>query len=421
MGDCMEVLSIGEKIKRARIYNGYTLKEVCGDKISVSKLSCIENNKVIPESWVLEYIASKLNLDIEYLNENIEKQIKKNIKSILEDSDLKEYAKKLKYNLSIAEKYGYYSLAVSVTHLIFQYFLKQNNMQEVQNLIGTYYDICNKCNNKYAKYVYYMDLGNYFYKNGEFYQSSNYFKNIRKFSLYGNDDKFAAYSIYHEAKCYLKMQKYEEAYKVASNLINLINSINNTIDKAKMYRLLAILSLKMNDEKFLEYEKKAYKFYGKEKDYCAKAILDFASTMFSIGDTEKALEYIKKAIDMYPNDNKNNLVKFTLLCAEELIQNYILEDAMDLIDNALNCAIKLDNIRFIERSYYLKAMLLKQKGSLASAEMYMNLALDSLTKFGNKKQLCDRYMNMGELYHEIGSLKESLKYFTLAISLQKKL
>lgn len=143
--------------------------------------------------------------------------------------------------------------------------------------------------------------------------------------------------------------------------------------------------------------------------------------MFSIGDTEKALEYIKKAIDMYPNDNKNNLVKFTLLCAEELIQNYILEDAMDLIDNALNCAIKLDNIRFIERSYYLKAMLLKQKGSLASAEMYMNLALDSLTKFGNKKQLCDRYMNMGELYHEIGSLKESLKYFTLAISLQKKL
>lgn len=266
----MEVLSIGEKIKRARIYNGYTLKEVCGDKISVSKLSCIENNKVIPESWVLEYIASKLNLDIEYLNENIEKQIKKNIKSILEDSDLKEYAKKLKYNLSIAEKYGYYSLAVSVTHLIFQYFLKQNNMQEVQNLIGTYYDICNKCNNKYAKYVYYMDLGNYFYKNGEFYQSSNYFKNIRKFSLYGNDDKFAAYSIYHEAKCYLKMQKYEEAYKVASNLINLINSINNTIDKAKMYRLLAILSLKMNDEKFLEYEKKHINFMEKKKTIVQK-------------------------------------------------------------------------------------------------------------------------------------------------------
>ncbi|KGN01786.1 ferrous iron transport protein B [Clostridium novyi A str. 4570] len=417
----MEVLSIGEKIKRARIYSGYTLKEVCGDKISVSKLSCIENNKVIPEEWVLEYIASKLKLDIEYLNENIEKQIKKNMKSILENSDSKEYAKQLRYNLLIADKYGYYSLAVSMMHLIFQHFLKQNNIQEVQNLIGTYYDICNKCNTKYSKYVYYMDLGNYLYKNREFHQSASYFKNIRMYSLYEDDDQLASYSIYGEAKCYIQMKKYEDAYKVVGKLVNLIDSVSNLVDRAKMYKLLAILSLKMNDGKFSEYEKQSYKFYGEEKNHCAKAILDFACTMFSVGHNEEAIEYIKKAIAMYPDDNKDNLVKFTLLCAEELIKNEILHDAMDLVDNALNCAIKLNNIKFIEKSYYLKAILLRREGNLASAEMYMNLALDSLTKFGNKKELCDMYMIMGELYHEIGSLKESLRYFTLAISIQKKL
>ncbi|MCD3282759.1 helix-turn-helix domain-containing protein, partial [Clostridium botulinum C/D] len=139
MGDYMEVLSIGEKIKRARIYKGYTLKDVCDNKISVSKLSCIENDKVVPESWILEYISSKLNLDIEYLNEDVETQINKNIKQIIKNSDSEDYAKKLKYNLIIADKYGHYELAVSIMHLIFRYFINKNNLKEAQELIGNYY------------------------------------------------------------------------------------------------------------------------------------------------------------------------------------------------------------------------------------------------------------------------------------------
>ena len=38
----MEILSTGEKIKRARVYKGITLKELCRDRISISKMSCIE-------------------------------------------------------------------------------------------------------------------------------------------------------------------------------------------------------------------------------------------------------------------------------------------------------------------------------------------------------------------------------------------
>ena len=41
----MEILSTGEKIKRARIYKGITLKELCGEEISISKMSCIENGR----------------------------------------------------------------------------------------------------------------------------------------------------------------------------------------------------------------------------------------------------------------------------------------------------------------------------------------------------------------------------------------
>ena len=56
----MEILSTGEKIKRARVYKGITLKELCGDKISISKMSCIENGKVKADDEILKYIAKKI-------------------------------------------------------------------------------------------------------------------------------------------------------------------------------------------------------------------------------------------------------------------------------------------------------------------------------------------------------------------------
>ncbi|MGL5084459.1 MAG: transcriptional regulator, partial [Clostridium sp.] len=58
----MEILSTGEKIKRARVYQGITLKELCGEKISISKMSCIENSKIKADENILKYIAKKLSV-----------------------------------------------------------------------------------------------------------------------------------------------------------------------------------------------------------------------------------------------------------------------------------------------------------------------------------------------------------------------
>jgi len=79
----MKILSTGEKIKRSRIYKGYTLREICDDKISISKMSCIENNKVMAEPWILELISEKLDIDIKYLNENVLQQVEENIKALV--------------------------------------------------------------------------------------------------------------------------------------------------------------------------------------------------------------------------------------------------------------------------------------------------------------------------------------------------
>ena len=51
----------------------------------------------------------------------------------------------------------------------------------------------------------------------------------------------------------------------------------------------------------------------------------------------------------------------------------------------------------------------------------MNLSLDSLAKFGTKQEIYTRYMEMGYMYYNLKSTAESLKYFSLALSLEKRI
>ena len=68
-----------------------------------------------------------------------------------------------------------------------------------------------------------------------------------------------------------------------------------------------------------------------------------------------------------------------------------------------------------------KAIILDKQGQSASAEMYMNLSLDSLLKFGTKQDIYSRYLEMGNMYHKLGHIADSIKYFSFAIQLEKKM
>lgn len=420
----MEVLSVGEKIKRARIYKGYTLKAVCGNKISVSKLSCIENDKIEPENWVLEYVSLKLNLDINSLKQNIEEQINCNINEILKDKDKEQYEKKVIYNMEMAEKHGYYKLAFYIIHILFKYYINENSLTKVQEFLGKYYDLCNNYGEKLERCIYYMDIAKFFYKNKEFSQANNYFKNVTKnlINKKNKDYNMITESIYGEIMCNIMLENYKEAFVIAQGLNQFSEFVSEDFEKAKLYHIKSLLSLVSNDGKFYEHEEKIYNIYKNNNKCKAKVMFDYAVIMFNI-DTikEKASYYVKTSIELYPKEDKDKLVKFMLSCIELLINNDSLEETSNLIKDVLDYSISLDNIKYIQKSYYLKAKLLIKQNNLTSAEMYMNLALDVLTKFGTKKEIHDKYMEMGEMYYKIGLTKESLKYFILAISLQKKL
>lgn len=418
----MEILSTGEKIKRARTYKGCTLKDLCGDKISVSKMSCIENDKIKPEDWILEFVAEKLQIDESYLKQDIKSQVIRNINDIEKSEYSDEYESILEYNLKYAEEYSYFDISFNIMHLLFNYYLDKNKIEKIQLIISKYYDYWKKCFTEENGVVYYMDIARFFYNTKEFSQAANYYSNVRDVSKKSKDYALLARATYNEAACYVMLENYETAYEIAINLTDLIDYIENDIKKAEAYHMLAILCLRRNHvENFDEYEQKSFKLYENNLSHKAQAIYNYAVVMFSLNMRDKAINYINKALECYPKDNKETLVKFMLMNINKLIENNVLDKAQKVCDMALNYAINLNNITFIERAYYYKSLILEREGDLSSAEMYINLSLDALLKFANNNEIYRRYMEMGNMYYRIGNVRESIKYFNFAINLEKKM
>lgn len=384
-------------------------------------MSCIENDKVEPEDWILKIIADKLNLDVDYLKLGIREQILQNISELEKNKSLDNYEQGVLYNLGFAEKYGYYDLCFRLIHLLFNSYLDRKEVEKLQAITSKYYEYCEKSHNEDNYLTYYMDMARFLYSTREFVQAANYYNNVRKAAKEKGKLNILAKATYNEAACYIMMRNNERAYEIAVRLEELVEYLDENLSKAEAYHMLAILSLSMDKGKFETFEEKSYELYGFNKEHKAMAIYNYATAFFDINMNEKALQYIKDALALYPKGNKEKLVSFMLLNVDELIDNGVLELSQEICDDTLNYAIGLDNVKFIERAYYLKALILQKSNNLFSAEMYMNLSLDSLLRFGTKQEIHKRYMEMGYMYHKLGQINEAIKYFNSAINIEKKM
>lgn len=416
----MEILSTGEKIKRARIYKGLTLKEICKDKISVSKMSCVENDKVKLDRDTLSYVAKILGISEEYLIQDVKAQLIINLDNLKKDKT-GDYEGKLEYNLGFSQKFKYYDITFKLMHLLFKYYLDNGKLENIEVITAKYYETYQKSDNTENRISYSMDMAQYFYLNKEYTEAANYLNNVRKFSEEIKDYKTLAHAIYDEAACYMMMENYDRAYEIGVRLKEYMNYFDKSINKAKAYEMLAMLSLRVNKDKFHGYEKLADSLYSDKMILKSNANFNYASIMFNENMKDEALKYIDEAYKSYPQDNLYKYEEFLLLTIEELIKNKIFEKADYICDEALNCAIKLDNVRSIEKAYYYKAIILQKKDKPQESEVYMTLSLDALLKFGNKAELYKRYIEMGSMYYKIKNIGDSIKYFNFAIQLKDKM
>ena len=417
----MEILSTGEKIKRARIYKRITLKELCGEEISISKMSCIENGKIKADDECLKYISDKLQIDYSYLVQDVYEQIKENIKSVKKSKhSLEKIESIIKYNLDYSFRYNFNDLALELIHILFKLYIKDNKIEKLQLLISKYFDLYQHATNNEQIIIYYSDMAEFFVKTKEYHEAISYYSRI--IQIYEKDqikfdDKYI-YACFYEGICYKNINLIEESYKCLKKIIDKEALFKNDNDKGDYYHEFAIVNILLYIGEADKYLNIALNYKKDDMKVLAKFKAENGDIYFKV---HKALIELEDAAKIYPREDVRGCGEFLIKCIDILYKNNKYDEAFSYTSEALNLAIDIDDERLIEKAYYFKGMIHQKLNDYIQAEMYMNLATDFLLRFANNEEKYKRYNEMAELYYNLNELKESIKYFTLAIQIEKKL
>ena len=416
----MNFLSTGEKIKRARIYKGVTLKELCKKDVSISKMSCIENDKIKAEQWILEMVAERLDLDIQYLLFDDIMELESSIKNyesldVFTENDFLAIKERLEYCLAK----GYKDLAFKFIHILFEVYTKRKKFEGINELISTYNELHE--DDAYQKQVYYEDLAKYFLAKRNYSDAITYLNraisHIVSYTISKNMDCYIKNN-FLLAKAYYLTNDYNKCEEILKELLYLEDKIKSDEYIALINGLMLTCRMKLNKDITANLEKfDSYKH--KEKiTYCAVELL-IAENYFEQNNQDKALDIILDIKEKVKSNNSYAYTELLLYMVEILLNNEKVDVAKEMSEEALEISIKLDSQFLIERSYLYKARINRVNRSLIQWEMNMNLATDILVRFASVEEKRQRYIEMAEMYHIIGETRETIKYLTLAMNLEK--
>ena len=322
----MEILTLGEKIKRRRKELEMTLKDLAGDRITPGHISLVESGRSNPSMDLLEYLANALQTSVEYLMESEETQAEKicvyyeqMAETYILNQDYISAEKYIENALYYAEKYDLeYRKAKNL-------FLRAN--------------ICKAKNELVLAQQLYLSANVIFIKRNNFEQVINTFLNLGKITL--------SLKAYHSATSYLKQA--EKVY--------LDNNIGNDSLLGEIYYEMAESYFKIDDiKKAIDYTflaKQKFEQVQHREEY-GKALLLLSQEYNKKGDLVNAIKYSKKTLEVYRELEEeknisaieNNLGKlfFEFDNIEEAFRHYNVAKEIRMRNNDTNVIETLINI-----------------------------------------------------------------------------
>lgn len=322
----MEILTLGEKIKRRRKELEMTLKDLAGDRITPGQISLVESGRSNPSMDLLEYLANALQTSVEYLMESEETQAEKicvyyeqMAETYILNQDYISAEKYIENALYYAEKYDLeYRKAKNL-------FLRAN--------------ICKAKNELVLAQQLYLSANVIFIKRNNFEQVINTFLNLGKITL--------SLKAYHSATSYLKQA--EKVY--------LDNNIGNDSLLCEIYYEMAESYFKIDDiKKAIDYTflaKQKFEQVQHREEY-GKALLLLSQEYNKKGDLVNAIKYSKKTLEVYRELEEeknisaieNNLGKlfFEFDNIEEAFRHYNVAKEIRMRNNDTNVIETLINI-----------------------------------------------------------------------------
>lgn len=428
----MEILSLGEKIKRRRKELDMTLKDLAGDRITPGQISLVESGKSNPSMDLLEYLADSLNISIEYLMESEETQAEKiciyfeNIaQSHILNDELNIGEQYIENALFYAEKYGLEYRKAKNLYLRGKIYIGRRDLGLAQqfflsaNVIfikeSRFEDIINT----------FLELGIITFKMQAYHSACSYFHQAEKVyedSDIGND--FLIGQIYYYiAFTYFKLEQLDKAINYSYLANTKFKKINNKEEYAKSLLLLAQeYSQKGDMDVAIKYSKKTLKLFREIDDYRYVAdIENNLGRLFSEFDNiEESFIHLNKAKKLRMRNKDINYIETIINICENYIKIKDIKKAKEVLQEILDNKDNGDDLT-LYKYYLLKYRIDMIEENKDEAENTLILALNYAKSANLEDETAEISILIGKFYVDDGKDKEAAKYLNQGVEAFKKL
>lgn len=423
----MEILSIGQKIRNRRKELNMTLKELAGRRVTAGQLSFVELGKSNPSGELLQYIAERLGVTVDYLLESEESQAKNiceyNIKLseayVFDDKD--EDAEPLLnkvWNIAGCYNLGWY--LGKVEFMRGRIDIKRGKCQKaLQHFLGASKFFLE--NNDYSEAIKtFLLIGRCTCENGFHNLALSYFKEseilCEENKIY--DEQLVADIKFSICMCCIRLGYADEADKYLPSIERYLESMN---DKKQYAHGLMDISLTYNDakdyEKALYYANRALKVFKEleDKEYLSKMQMNIGNIYYEKGDIEKSNYYLNNCRSLNNILNTSDMAKIYLKLANNNIKRSKYDEAMSHIEQSFRLSVESKNIDCQIECYECLYRLYMVSKNYKECENVLKNKLNLLKTLENSIDLAECYIEISEYYKSLGQKQLAVEYMNKSL------
>ncbi|WP_291648858.1 helix-turn-helix transcriptional regulator [Clostridium sp.] len=372
----MEILALGEKIKRKRKELDMTLKDLAGDRITPGQISLVESGRSNPSMDLLEYLAGALQTSVEYLMESEETQAEKIsiyyeqvAESYILSGDYITGEKYIENALYYVEKYNLEYRKAKILYLRAQIYMAKDELTLAQQ--------------------FFLSSNVIFIKNNNYEEIINTFLNLGKITL--------MLKAYHSANSYLRQA--EKVY--------LDNSIGNDSLLGEIYYYMARSYFKTEDiGKAIDYSflaKSKFEQVHNREEY-AKTLLLISEEYNKKGDLTNAIKYSQKTLEVYKElDELNNISEIENNLGKLFYEFENIEESFKHYEISKEIRIRRKDYKIVDTLINICENYIKLKNISKCEEV-----LEEIDSYIEEEDM-DKLIDLNILWYRIYTIKEMTK------------
>lgn len=428
----MEILTLGEKIKAKRKEMNMTLKDLAEDRVTPGQISLVESGKSKPSIDLLEYLADKLNTDIEYFLETEEKQANRicefysNIaEAAIKAENTLRAREAIEKGIFYAEKYKliYFKGRFDLAFANLKYY--GGELEEAQQYCISANSVFLKTDNIEDIVKSFILIGMITLKMGYTSTALNYFMQadsiINEYSLM--DEVLKAKIFYYIAICQCKMGNMNQAIDYSLLVKERLKLLDNRREYGETLLILSIAYSQENKVKeALKYAREARKIFDDINDVHEIAGIETKlGVIFAKGhNMEESFFHLNKALKMKREISDETIPDTMLIMSNNYFEIGEYDKALEIIEKILSELDAEQHIYRIKCFEYMYKTYCK-KNDLKKAEETLLNAVRYLENLDYGKQLGDFYVLTGKFYIEIGEKELALNYINKGLDIYKNL